>query len=410
MTDNKISLDLDETIKEKIDAALQKPTGLTKTKLVGVGTSGQENIEIGDNLTLTNGKLAAAGGSVSPTLNLIDLSTEPPTVRTSITEEEKQNIEKGLYNQVIYTPDLSSYSGTISAFCPSKILTFDNNRFLTYFIADENQSIVGIARYPFTIGAKDPSTGNYPITINEDDGSAFPFDAPVEVIEGEVKWITSGSVQYRTIVMKYRPSASLDKFILHYVDGTSTYTILFNRIQQITSPQKASSFFGTDGSFYYSCTSVDTSIEEIKVPAIDETTLFDKWKIAVKHLDGITPQPILPCTTADNGKVLSVVNGEAQWAAAASGGGSNIPIVEGTMNAETMVITIPEAQTKAFILHVADLEAYVFMSKLLSGYLGYLYEGRNTKQAYVFQGSGPTTIELSVINPIVQTPTITFED
>lgn len=60
--DNKISLDLDETIKGKIDAALQKPTGLTKTKLVGVGTNGQENIEIGENLTLANGKLSATGG------------------------------------------------------------------------------------------------------------------------------------------------------------------------------------------------------------------------------------------------------------------------------------------------------------------------------------------------------------
>ena len=53
----------------KIDAALQKPTGLTKTKLVGVGVNGQENIEIGDNLTLANGKLsAAAGGSLPSTI------------------------------------------------------------------------------------------------------------------------------------------------------------------------------------------------------------------------------------------------------------------------------------------------------------------------------------------------------
>lgn len=52
-------------IKGKIDAALQKPTGLTKTKLVGVGAQGQENIEIGDNLTLANGKLSATGGGGS---------------------------------------------------------------------------------------------------------------------------------------------------------------------------------------------------------------------------------------------------------------------------------------------------------------------------------------------------------
>lgn len=49
-------------VKEKADNSLQKPAGLTKTKLVGVGTNGQENIEIGDNLTLANGKLSASGG------------------------------------------------------------------------------------------------------------------------------------------------------------------------------------------------------------------------------------------------------------------------------------------------------------------------------------------------------------
>ena len=46
-----------------LNNSLQKPTGLSKTKLVGVGVNGQENIEIGDNLTLANGKLSASGGS-----------------------------------------------------------------------------------------------------------------------------------------------------------------------------------------------------------------------------------------------------------------------------------------------------------------------------------------------------------
>ena len=280
LVDNKISLDLDETIKEKINAA---------------------------------------GSSVSPTLNLLDMSTETPTVRTSITEEEKQNIEKGLYNQVIYTPDLSSDSAIISAVCPSKILTLDNNRFLTYFIADENQSIVGIARYPFTIGAKDPSTGYYPITINEDDGGVFPFDVPVSVIEGEVKEITQGSITTEKIVMKHKPSASLDKFILHYVYSGITNTILFNRVTHMTSPMAASSFVGNDYDNYYYCDSTSTDIEEIGIPRIDQTTLFNRWNIVVKHIDDTTPQPILPFTTEDNGKVLSVVNGEAQWAKASGG-------------------------------------------------------------------------------------------
>ena len=59
---------------------LVAPTGLTKTELVGVGTNGQENIEIGDNLTLANGKLSATGGGSGGdnviTINLNDSDKE----------------------------------------------------------------------------------------------------------------------------------------------------------------------------------------------------------------------------------------------------------------------------------------------------------------------------------------------
>ena len=55
-----------EDVQTKANNSLQKPEITpTKTKLVGVGTNGQENIEIGDNLTLANGKLSATGGGGS---------------------------------------------------------------------------------------------------------------------------------------------------------------------------------------------------------------------------------------------------------------------------------------------------------------------------------------------------------
>ena len=56
-----------------LNNSLQKPTGLTKTKLVGVGVNGQENIEIGDNLTLANGKLSSSATGGSNTLYEYDL-------------------------------------------------------------------------------------------------------------------------------------------------------------------------------------------------------------------------------------------------------------------------------------------------------------------------------------------------
>lgn len=64
-------------VKEKANNSLQKPAGLTKTKLVGVGTNGQENIEIGDNLTLANGKLSATGGGGgSSDVNFIEANAD----------------------------------------------------------------------------------------------------------------------------------------------------------------------------------------------------------------------------------------------------------------------------------------------------------------------------------------------
>jgi hypothetical protein len=59
---HKVGFQLANETNTKIQNSLQKPVGLTKTELVGVGTNGQENIEIGDNLTLANGKLSAMGG------------------------------------------------------------------------------------------------------------------------------------------------------------------------------------------------------------------------------------------------------------------------------------------------------------------------------------------------------------
>lgn len=74
--DHKINFRLDTNVNNLINNSLQKPSGLTKTELVGVGANGQENIEIGDNLTLANGKLSATGGG---SIQVIDGTLEPTT-------------------------------------------------------------------------------------------------------------------------------------------------------------------------------------------------------------------------------------------------------------------------------------------------------------------------------------------
>lgn len=74
------------------------------------------------------------------------------------------------------------------------------------------------------------------------------------------------------------------------------------------------------------------------------------------------------------------------------GGGGGIPIVEGTTNDETMEITIPEAQTSDFILHVADMGSYLYMS-VFSGYYGCYMPVENV--IYIFSGE-ETTINLKI--------------
>lgn len=82
--DHKINFRLDDNVSNLIFNSLQKPAGLTKTKLVGVGTNGQENIEIGDNLTLANGKLSATGGGSGGQFCLITLNVYNNTYTSNI--------------------------------------------------------------------------------------------------------------------------------------------------------------------------------------------------------------------------------------------------------------------------------------------------------------------------------------
>ena len=83
--EHKINFRLDTNVSGLIFNSLQKPAGLTKTKLVGVGTNGQENIEIGDNLTLANGKLSATGGSSGGEggISVIELTDKNGTIAST---------------------------------------------------------------------------------------------------------------------------------------------------------------------------------------------------------------------------------------------------------------------------------------------------------------------------------------
>ena len=125
----------------------------------------------------TNGKTAwvdlpEGGKSVPPTLVLTDLSGDEPVTKSFLTEEEKTNLEKGLYNQVFYI-DTS--------------IGVPNRYFSNYFPEIYNAEAGGFFIYAGTLDTKEgeefptlnpthlygynieiaekDSSGNYPITI-----------------------------------------------------------------------------------------------------------------------------------------------------------------------------------------------------------------------------------------------------
>ena len=119
------------------------------------------------NIILNNS--GGGGKSVPPTLNLFDL--ENGGVRTTITEEEKTNLENGLYNQVLFP---GSIPDEVQAFVPAKLVCdklFDANIFAQFncFISGDGPVIDELSFYGYSFGEKDTS-GNYPITIEKQFG------------------------------------------------------------------------------------------------------------------------------------------------------------------------------------------------------------------------------------------------
>ena len=107
------------------------------------------------------------GKSVPPTLNIMDFSNGE--IKTSVTEEEKNNLNNGLYNQVVYVHDTSNpYDG----FGPSKLIKVTDNTFYIFqfhITYDERTGVLtysSISSYTMIIGEKNTSN-EYPITVTE---------------------------------------------------------------------------------------------------------------------------------------------------------------------------------------------------------------------------------------------------
>lgn len=158
---------------QKIDVKLPTDLKATATNLSllagstkigsGINLSGFEYDEATKTL-----KASGGGSSVSPCLNLMDMDTGD--VKTSITEEEKINLENRLYNSVYYYDTSKGNTSVYSIYFPEALSPAGGGVFSTFNAEFDEVSntatITGISVYQLTVGEKN-ADGTYPITIEK---------------------------------------------------------------------------------------------------------------------------------------------------------------------------------------------------------------------------------------------------
>lgn len=253
-------------------------------------------------------EVGGGGKSVPPTLNLIDI--ENGGVRTTITEEEYNNLLNGLYNQVIYAIDDNSNP---SMYSPSKLLNSAGEYGFVQFkiVANEDGTFSYSSMYAYSIAIGEKNTANeYPITIEK--RFEIPFGSGGSVGSSSLKIVqienfNNGDHNQQGFVM---PTED----VVLFTDGSGTSLIGYKKIRDNITyyfcyewKPEIEGKLKTYKNFLYKISELNSGF---KIETID---ISQELNYNLMFLPGYS--------SSDNGKVLSVVNGEAQWANA-SGSGS----------------------------------------------------------------------------------------
>lgn len=210
----------------------------------------------------------SGGKSVPPTLNLIDFENEG--VRTTITEEEYNNLENGLYNQVLYATESS-----FSMFSPSKLFSLDEEyaftQFKISFNADETISYSSMVVNTITIGEKNTSN-EYPITVNEEATIDPPITQIVDCTLTDQTDITKGGTVDNIpnapfllrIPLNLQDEGSYGKHLLDNILIPMNYT--YGKFEQGIQKAVPDKYFGVGfalSTYYYA--SVDVSTKKVSI-------------------------------------------------------------------------------------------------------------------------------------------------
>ena len=284
----------------------------------GINLSGFEYDEATKTLKASGG----GGASVSPCLNLLD--PETGGIRTSITEEEKNNLDKGLYNSVLYFDESAEPLGFISTFFPEPLAETEFSIFnLTADEATQKITITGSSIYHIEIFDKNED-GTYPISIQkiEELESTFGGGSGGAIQEIEAIKSTGGRSRYNQYTLSSTPTSPM--FIMK-VKNDDGYYIRFTMILQSSLDESEQIYFGCKvGSLsdmntcIYAYSEGTTAILTNQCYLPPEIKSGDLGKVLVARDYGYNledlPSSLPNISQSDIGKYLVVNNNqEASW-------------------------------------------------------------------------------------------------
>ena len=284
----------------------------------GINLSGFEYDEATNTLKASGG----GGASVSPCLNLLD--TETQGIRTSITEEEKNNLDKGLYNSVLYFDESAEPLGFISTFFPEPLAETEFSIFnLAADEATQKITITGSSIYHIEVFDKNED-GTYPISIQkiEELEASFGGDGGGAIQEIEAIKSTGGRSGDNRYTLSSTPTSPM--FIMK-VKNDDGYYIRFTMILQSSLDESEQIYFGCKvGSLsnmntcVYAYSEGTTAILSNQCYLPPEIKSGDLGKVLVARDYGYNledlPSSLPNISQSDIGKYLVVGNNqEASW-------------------------------------------------------------------------------------------------
>ena len=284
----------------------------------GINLSGFEYDEATKTLKASGG----GGASVSPCLNLLDPETEE--IRTSITEEEKNNLDKGLYNSVFYFDESAGPLGFISTFFPEPLADTEFSIFnLTADEATQKITITGSSLYHIEVFNKNED-GTYPISIQkiEELEASFGGGGGGAIQEIEAIKSTGGRSGDNQYTLSSTPTSSM--FIMKVKNYDGVYSRFIMILQSLNKSNQAYFGFKIDSlspdsnTCVYAYSEGTTAILSNQCYLPPEIKSGDLGKVLVARDYGYNledlPSSLPNISQSDIGKYLVVNNNqEASW-------------------------------------------------------------------------------------------------